>query len=488
MNMSLKLLGKNTIIYAIGNVCWRTASFLLIPLYTHSLSVTDYGLLATLLVSIQLMVIFMSMGMRNALLRFSKEYEVDNRIGDLVGTSSSINLLSGLIVTAVWFALLIPFLRSVLHTNKIHSYIGMACCVALLQSLSLHIMTYYRARNQAFKFLATGVSAAAILFAASFVLLYVLQLGIVGALLALITTYAAILLFLLMDVFSEIGIGISISLMPKLLRFGFPFVFSLSGQYVVLWVTMSFLGHFAGLEAVAIYSLGYKLAQVVTMTIHIPFALAFQPYVFANLDSQNIKEKISRALTYLVLATAFMSLCILLASRVLLPLIAPPEYSSAFLVILLLLPGMVLAGIYYFGETLLSAAQKTHIIGFIVTVGTIFSIALNWLLIPVLGQYGAIISVSASSVFIGVSLLKIGLNELGVTVEWRRISIVGCLFGVFLSVMFLLRDAGYPFFYGTFTGLAIVSLFLLCSSSFCNEQERLILQNAVVKLKLTVFR
>ena len=75
---------------------------------------------------------------------------------------------------------------------------------------------------------------------------------------------------------------------------------------------------------------------------------------------------------------------ILLGSRILLPLIAPPEYSSAYLVILLLLPGIAFIGIYYFAETLLNEVQKTYVIGLTMTVCAIISVILNYMLIPVM--------------------------------------------------------------------------------------------------------
>ena len=92
--MQLKIFGKNAIVYSIGNVGLRAASFILIPLYTHSLSMNDYGLLMTLLLTIQLMLTTMNCGMRPGLIRFTKEYEERNRISALVGTSCFINLLA----------------------------------------------------------------------------------------------------------------------------------------------------------------------------------------------------------------------------------------------------------------------------------------------------------------------------------------------------------------------------------------------------------
>ncbi len=198
--MDLKLFGKNAVIYAIGNVGLRGASFLLIPLYTHFLSVSDYGLLATLLITIQIMVIFMNLGMRTCLVRFTKEYEDNKQVENLLGTTTFIIFVGGLIVTSISFLFLLPFFRSVLHTDNVHKYLILLCCASLVQSSSTHIMSYYRARNEALKFMIISISAAAILFIANIILLCVFNLGIIGVLSALITTYTVISLFVLFDV------------------------------------------------------------------------------------------------------------------------------------------------------------------------------------------------------------------------------------------------------------------------------------------------
>ena len=56
--------GKNALAYGIGNIGSRAASFLLIPIYTRSLSLADYGLLATLLAVTQILVILIDAGLR----------------------------------------------------------------------------------------------------------------------------------------------------------------------------------------------------------------------------------------------------------------------------------------------------------------------------------------------------------------------------------------------------------------------------------------
>ena len=64
--MNLRTLGKNACFYSAGTIGARTASFLLIPVYTHTLSTGDYGLLSVLLQTAQIMVIVIGIGSRTA--------------------------------------------------------------------------------------------------------------------------------------------------------------------------------------------------------------------------------------------------------------------------------------------------------------------------------------------------------------------------------------------------------------------------------------
>src|SRR5438128_1463256 len=56
----LKLFGKNALIYAGGIATLRLASFVLTPLYVYSLTMSDYGLLAVLSQTFQIMAGFIS--------------------------------------------------------------------------------------------------------------------------------------------------------------------------------------------------------------------------------------------------------------------------------------------------------------------------------------------------------------------------------------------------------------------------------------------
>lgn len=484
--MGLRLFGKNAVVYAIGNIGLRAASFVLIPLYTHSLSMKNYGLLMTLLLTIQFMLIVMNCGMRPALIRFTKEYEKSNSVSALLGTSCFINLLGGLVVTVLSLTFFIPFFRGVFHSENVYLFVFLSCGISLLQSLSVHVMAYYRAKNESIKFMIAGIVAAVILFVTSYIFLFILRMGITGALLAKVATYSIILLLISFNIFSRTGLRISLALIPKLVRFGIPLVFSMSGELVIIGASIYFLSFLSGLEAVAIYSLGHKLAAMLAIVLILPFQLSFGPYVFANLDSPQVRKQMSQLLTYFVLAISAVSFCILFGSRFLLPFIAPPEYSSAFMVTILLLPAMAFLGMYYFAETLLNAVRKTHIIGLTMTVCAIFSVILNYVLIRFLNRYGAIIATNASFVLAASILLIVGEKKFPIPIEWRRVSIAAGLFPAVIILNLALLTISNSNYY-------LISIITICVlaclfhfGSFYNEQEKLLLRNAGEKVK-TIF-
>jgi O-antigen/teichoic acid export membrane protein len=483
--MNLKLFGKNTAIYAIGNVGLRAASFILIPLYTYTLSVKEYGLLATLLITIQIMLIFMGLGMRMSLVRFAKEYEDKDQIKYLLGTSTFINVAGGLGVAVLTLHYLTPFFQKVLHTEDVHTYLLLTCLGAFMQSLNTHIMSYYRARNEAIKFMSVGIFSALLLFVINIILLRIFYWGIKGALYSYILTYSFITLYVLIDVVSRTGIGFSFMLIPRLIRFGFPLVISMAGSSIIAQASVYFLSYFTDLEVVAVYSLGFKLSQLLLITIVLPFQLSFQPFVFSNLNSPDMKDSLSRMLLYFIVSISFMSLFILIGSHIILPLIAPPEYSSAYNVILLLLPLMAFIGIYYFSETLLSILEKTHFIGLAMTVCVIICIFLNYKLIPIISWYGAIIASNVSFSLVGFILLFVGIRELSLRIQWNKFFIMAGMFVSFLFLMFLLHRLNQiAFFIGSIVLLLFSMLFLYYGALF-NDEEKLVLKDWVAKLTPT---
>lgn len=442
--MKLELLGKATVLYAVGNICLRAASFLLIPIYAHFLSIEDYGLLMTLLLSIQFMLVTMNSGTEHSIIRFAKHYEKNGQLDGLMGTTFLISLVSSLIVCCVCLTVLIPFFQLVLHRKDIYELMTFTLCSAVFQSMCDMLGAYYRSQHKPFNFMIIGIGTALILTVLSFLFLYVLDMGIKGALLAKFITHGCVFGIIAWQIYSKTGFRISFKMTPKLLYFGVPLSMSSFGQFAITGASIYFLSYFSGLESVAVFSLGNKLATVLLMVLVLPFQFSFQPFVFSQLDNPDIKRQMARLLTYLMGAVVCGSFGILIAARLILPLIAPPEYADAYKVTLLMMPGMAFLGIFYFGETLLKTIQKSYIIGLFVSLSAVISISANFILIHYMSWYGAVLASNTTLLVLGGSLFVIGLKKYPLPIEWLRLRVTAIMFvGILAINLFLLKSNLY---------------------------------------------
>jgi O-antigen/teichoic acid export membrane protein len=483
--MNLKLFGKNALIYAIGTICLRAAPFLLIPLYTHSLSISDYGLLATLLMTIQILITFMDLGTRKGFTRFATEYESKNLIGHLLSSSILIIVAGGSIVTGISVLFLLPFFRSVLHTDQVLGYIVLTCCAAAAFSLFNLIIAYYRARNESMKYMIINFSSSMLLIVVNLVFLVIFHQGIRGVLAAQIITYGSLWLFVSLNVFSNTGIGFSMQLTGKLFRFGFPLVFAAGGRITEV-SGLYFLSYFATLEQVAIYSLGHRIAEIADVVLIQPFQLAYEPFVYAHIDKPEVRVTIAKLLTYLMLAFAFVAFGVAFVSRDLLRVIAPPEYFSAYSVISLMLPGIAFKGVYYIGESLLHIKNKTYITGTMVTVFTVLSVILNYLLIPHWGIYGVIAVFNVTAISKAVLLMILGLKAFPIRLELERLGVAGILLVSFLTTAFFLSETSPYIYYSVLPIAACVSVAFIYFENFYDDHEKAVLRGLLYGIRSKV--
>lgn len=482
--MTLGFLGKAAFLYAVGNVSMRAASFLLIPIYAYYLDQDDFGLLMMLLLTVQFMLVAMNCGTEHSIVRYAKQYEKSGQLDSLMGTSFVVSVTSTVVVACVCLTLLIPFFERVLCRQEVFVLIGLTLGSALFQSFCDMLTAYYRSQHKPLKYACVGVATALLLSVLSFAFLYILNMGVGGAMLAKVIAHGLVFSIIAWQIYSKTGFQISTKLIPKLLYFGLPLSMSSFGQFAITGASIYFLSPLAGLKSVAIYSLGNKLASVLLMVLVLPFQLGFQPYVFAQLDNPEIKKQMARSLTYLMWAVAAGSFCILFGARLLLPLIAPPEYSDAFLVTLFLMPAMGFLGLFYYGETLIKATQKSYLIGFLVTVTAVLSVILNFILVYYLSWYGALLATNVTLMFLGVSLFLIGLKGYHIPTEWYRLRVAGVLFvGVLLTNLFLIKSNLYLY---TIVNLiwAGVIIYFAARSPLWNRNERYSVLRGIARFKL----
>jgi len=426
--MNLKSFGKNTIIYGFGNLAIRFTGFLLIPLYTRCLSISDFGLLATLLVTVQVMIIFMSMQMQPAFVRFYREFESKGLIGQLLGSSILVNLAGCVVLTGFSLTILPGVFRDLIHGGSVLPYLALSCWVAASQSLCIHVMYYYRARNEALEYTLFAVLSAVLVVFLTVLFLVIFHLGVKGILTAQAVSFGIVAMIISSKLFQRLKPTVSFSVVRQLFGFSTPLIFSGSAWFIMNASDRYFLAHFMGLEVVGIYSLGYKLASILLLLVVHPFQMAYGPFIFASLGASDIKDTLARLFRYLVSALLLVALGIALGGSFLVRLIAPPDYGEAYLVSLCILPVGAMIGIYYWAGALIHIVKKTHILGVTMTLGAGLNLMLNYLLIPHFGWLGAALATNLSVFLAAAGVFVIGMQLFPVPLRRQFVpAIIGSL-------------------------------------------------------------
>jgi len=474
--------------YAVGNVALRGAGLLLTPVYTQNLSMVGYGLLASMYATAEFLVIFMALGMRTALVRFAKESEEDGTSGLLVGTTTCINLAAGLVVSGLCFLILPPLFRGVFEIEEPFYYVLAVCATAISRSVFIHIVTYYRARNEPRPVVVANVTAALLLIVVTVVLFLVLDYGVLGALAANAISYGAMILVVGALVVRRTGFGLSLHVARTTVRFGFPLVFSMCASPSIYTSTIYFLGAFAGLDAVAIFSLGQKLSSVASIILVLPFQMAFLPFAIANSTRPDARELLGRVLTYLLLGSTAVAVGILVGTRLVLPFIAPPEYAATFLVVLALCPLIIFNGLSVFGEGLLSLAQRTEITGSVMGALSLVGVGLNFLLIANLDVVGAILSLNAILGTMGIVVIRLGVRHQPISIEWGRILFLAGAFALFELVSTVGYYSADRIFYPSVAAYILLIPFAMYVTGFLVEPERAHLRGLAASVRATLAR
>jgi len=371
-----------------------------------------------------------------------------------------------------------------MHGDNVVGLLLVTCMVALSQTLCFHLSSYYRAGNKALRYFLVSAGTAIAMMLANIACVVVLDLGIMGILVSQAITYFASCIVIGFDILPGTGFWFAASTLKELLRFGLPSALANSGQFIMGGATIYFVSYFGGLESTAVYALGYKLAQITEFGLIVPFQLANEAFIFSNLATPGITSKISRSLTYFLLIYTFVAVSILLFVKVCFPVIAPPQYHEAYLVVILMLPALMFKASAYFGETLLGAVHKNYISGILFTALSLLSLAMNYFLVPTMGWLGAVVTSNSCYAVMGLTALLVGARLMGIRLEIKRLLGVFGAFVSFLVLFFLLRNMAGIFTVCVSACASALGILLIFQSSFVAHHERTLIREQLRRVKL----
>lgn len=453
MNSFRKLIGE-TAIYGVSSIVGRFLNWWLVPYYSHIFLTAEYGIVTHLYAYMAFLLVLLTYGMETGYFRFAS----DRADKDLVYSSSLISLF----VTSVSFLLLVYSFTDVLagwldYVNH-PEYIRWIGWIMAFDAFTSIPFAKLRIESKAVKFAVLKMVNifANIFFNIFFLticplllknnpghpvgLIYSENIGVGYVFISNLISSAITFVLLIPEL--KIKLRFDGRLLKEIVWYSFPIlVVGIAGMVnqnidkILLPKLLS--ADQQPMEQLGIYGANYKLAVLMNMFIQ-AFRYAFEPFFFSQVKSENNKKGYALILKYFVIFGLIIFLGISLFMDLFKSMnIIDEDYYSGLKVVPLILMANLFLGIYYTLSLWYKLTDKTRYGAYFALIGSVISLVINVLFIPVYGYMASAVAVLVCFVVMSVLSYVVGQKHYPVNYPIGRISFyfLLSLFLFFLSIV-----------------------------------------------------
>lgn len=422
MLANIKKLLKNSLIYSIGSFSSKLVGFILLPIYTEHLTVEEYGILGILEVSTQLLVSVFGLGLYWAFNRWywDKEYRKKQNV-IFFSTFSILTAVS--IVMFVLFAPLSKQISSVLFDHTQFSYlIKIMLIVAGLEIIARVPLTLLKLQEKPILYSVANISKFIVNMV--FTILFVVSLNhkIEGIYEAQIIGHIVYFLLLAPYIWRNFEFKFDLSVIIEMLIFSLPLVMSSTSGMLLSIADRYILNFIGGLSDVGIYSLGFKIANIIQVFIIQSVMLALTPMIYKMMDDPNNKRFYSKSMTYLGFGIMIFVMGLSMFGKEVVELLAQKrEFWQASQVIPIIAFAKFFIALRFPAAIGLNIMKKTKIRALIVAFISLLNIILNIILIPRWQSIGAAVALLISQIIFFLLVLKYSQRFYPIPFELKKI-------------------------------------------------------------------
>lgn len=394
--MIYKELTKKISMAGLADLLVRFKSFIFIPIISKVLGASSYGVWAQLMVTINLAVAIVIMGMNFGFLRFLPGRDPLKIKDEVASVISSVMLTS--IMGALAIICFSGFLsKTFFGGENASSFIKVGGLYLITVPVRDLLLIYFRARERIVAYLSLVTLDAAVSIV---VLLSTIRYGLNFMLTSLIISNTLLIAIYWIFIHREIGFKLPHYVtIKKYFIYSLPFI----SITLLLWVNNSsdryFIGYFKSIKDVGIYSASYSIAYFVLSMIVNPLYLVFQPIVTRLWNNSNQKSAV-QLLSDLIRYAIFFMIPIAIGFFILSKTIIYKFTTADFTTGVVIIPFILLGYFFYLTtilvEIVIYLREVSNKLVFIYFISALCNIVLNIILIPLFGILGAAISTAFS--------------------------------------------------------------------------------------------
>lgn len=385
----VKLFIENFLIYGVGGVISKIVPLIMVPIVTRIMPNSDYyGLSDLSNTVVSFASAFAVMGMYDAMYRMFFEKEDEDYKKDVCSTALLFTLCTSFIV----FLILILFKNQIAHyffSDVKYAYIVyLSAMAALVSGTNSIIAAPTRMQNNRKVFLIANTVSPILSYSISIPMLLAGYYTIALPLAAVVSGITMEFSFWWINK-KWFSFGrFNGTLLKQLLKIALP----LLPNFIIYWMFNScdkvMITNMLGIGAAGIYSVASKLGQC-SQLIYMAFAGGWQYFAFSTMGEENQVKNNSLVFEYLGIISFVVTAFVCALSYPIFKILFTEEYLSGYVIAPYLFLAPLLQILFQVAANQFLVVKKTWPNMFILSVGAIVNIAINYFLIPILGIEGA---------------------------------------------------------------------------------------------------
>ncbi|GAA4350663.1 oligosaccharide flippase family protein [Hymenobacter saemangeumensis] len=487
----LNKLASQTAVYGISSIVGRVLTYLLVPVYTRYFAAAEYGIVTGLYAYVSFLNVVFTYGMETTFFRFANRPGADRR--ELYDRVLSLLLVSTAVLTAILALLARPLLGLLEIPPGHEQYAVWVALILGLDAVAAIPFARLRLENKARKF--AGIRLASILLNVGLNLFFIVLcpevmkgetlpwlrplveavydpgLGVGYVFLANLIASAVTLLLLGRELL-DFRFRLSLAPLRPLLKYAYPLMLmGLAGMVnetldrILLprWLPDNFYPGKSSLTAVGIYGACYKLSIFMSLVIQ-AFRYAAEPFFFAQSTDKNSPVTFALIMKWFTLCCAVIFVGISLNLEDFGLFLRRAEYREGLEVVPVLLLANLFLGVYYNLSVWFKLTDKTYYGTYIGAGGAAITIALNFLLIPVLGYLGCALATLACYFTMAMLCWRLGERHFPVPYPAARLGLWLLGAAVLVGLGWLVTVEGWwlrHLWHGGLTALFLLALWLV---------------------------
>ena len=427
-------LAMNSLIFAIGNLGSRFIAIIMVPLYTRFMTTGEYGQVDLVTTAISLILPIVSLAIGQAVIRFAVAYSKQDDRQKIFSNAIALNVVATVLLGLVFLVL-----------QQFHLFHGLLAYFTILLILQLFgdtISQFVRGIGQVRQYAINGILTTIITAGLNILLIVKWQQGIEGYLESMIVAAAIsdIYLFIVSKGFTLFSVKyLNQKLLFSMLVYAIPLIPNSIMWWVINGSTRYFILFFAGVSANGLFAVANKIPSILSIATNI-FSQAWQLSAFEEQDSSN------KASFYTLVFKNYYTVLFIGASLILIvtkPLIiyaVGSNFSSSWeLVPFLLLASMYQSFSGFLGTTYTASLQTKGIFTTSILAAVVSFVA-NFVLLPIIGVYGAGIGTCLGFVAMWWIRLKDTKKMIGLEVNLKEYVLLNIVFFLQTAIMYLFNN------------------------------------------------